>query len=266
MNNNTVKDVLIFVLLAFGFIGLCNIVTNHFNTTQNRLQLIAEQLEEQNELIREYNYNLEEYKKLVEKNKIENTNDTVLNITADINENITLNKNTDSVTNTIEASSQWEIGEEVPLPNIPTNMKFCTDYRWYGIEGTPHKRLQEVSYTDELGCRKYNNDYCVALGSFYSNRIGDRFEVTLDTGVTFTVITADMKADIHTDSTNRYAPCVNYEGQECANVLEFIIDKNVVSNEMYAYGSLDYYDYFKGNVVKMTYLGRDRSQDWDIYE
>lgn len=266
MNNNTIKDVLIFVLLALGFIGLCNHVTNHFNTTQNKLQMIAEQLEEQNELIQKYNYNLEEYKKLVEKNKIESTNDTVLNITTDINENITLNKNTDSVTNTIEASSQWEVGEEVPLPSIPTNMKFCTDYRWYSIEGTPHKRLQDASYTDEFGCRRYNDDFCVGLGSFYSNRIGDRFEVTLDTGVVFTIITGDMKADIHTDETNRYRPCVNYEGEEAANVLEFIIDDEAVSPKMYAYGSLDYYDYFKGNISKMVYLGRDTSEDWDSYE
>ena len=37
MNNNTVKDIFIFVLLTFGFIGLCNIITNHFNTTKNKL-------------------------------------------------------------------------------------------------------------------------------------------------------------------------------------------------------------------------------------
>lgn len=253
MNNNTIKDVLIFVLLTFGFIGLCNVVTNHFNTTQNKLQMITEQLEEQNELIQEYNKQLSNLKNNMTI-KIETTSDTA-SFAAYSEENIS------TIT-----SGQWNIGEEVPLPDLPTNMKHYTDYRCYNINGTPHKRLQEVSYTDEFGCRRYNDDYCVALGSFYSDCIGDRFEVTLDTGVTFTIITADMKADIHTDESNRYHPCVNYDGENCANVLEFIIDDDKVSAEMYDYGSVDYYDYFKGNISKMVYLGRDISEDWDSYE
>lgn len=163
-------------------------------------------------------------------------------------------------------SDKWEINETVPLPPLPTDFKACTDYRCYNIEGTPHNRMQQACYTDELGCRRFNTDYCVALGSFYSDRIGDRFEITLDTGVTFNVITADMKADAHTDANNMYHPCVNYNGENAANILEFIVDTDTLSEEAYSYGSLDYYDYFKGNVVKMVYLGRDILEDWDVYE
>lgn len=151
----------------------------------------------------------------------------------------------------------WEIGESVPLPSLPTNIKSYTDYRFYNIDGTPHKRLQSVAWTDELGCRRYNNDYIVALGSFYSTDIGDRFEITLDTGNVFTVILGDGKADIDTDVNNMYAPCTNYNGEACANVLEFIVDKNILSDKAYNYGSVDYYDKLKGNIIKMTYLGRD---------
>ena len=43
------------------------------------------------------------------------------------------------------------------------------------------------------------------------------------------------------------------------------MDKYSVSSEMYGYGSLDYYDAFKGSVIKMVYLGRDDSADWDTY-
>lgn len=170
--------------------------------------------------------------------------------------------------NTLNAidTDKWSINEEVPLPNIPTNVKFCTDYRCYNIEGTPHLRMQNLSYTDELGCRRFNDDYCVALGSFYSERIGDRFEVTLDSGRVFTVITGDMKADSDTDSKNMYGPCINYDYEPSANVLEFIIDDTVVSDDMYSYGSLDYHEEFKGNIVKMVYLGRDTSMNWDKYE
>lgn len=167
---------------------------------------------------------------------------------------------------TLSKTDKWEINEELPLPSMPSNMKYCTDYRWYGIEGTPHNKMQNLSYTDEIGCRRYNNDYCVALGSFYSERIGDRFEITLESGNVFTVITGDMKADCDTDITNMYTPCVNYENEYCANIIEFIIDEEIISDDVYNYGSLDYHEEFKGDIVKIVYLGRDNSMAWDLYE
>jgi len=171
--------------------------------------------------------------------------------------------NTEKIVNTI---NKWEIGQELPLPSVPSNMKLCTDYRFYNIVGTPHNRLQRVAWTDEFGCRRYNNDYIVALGSFYSIDIGDRFEVTLDTGRTFTIIVGDGKADVDTDINNMYTPCFNYGGEYCANLLEFIIDKEIMSKNAYAYGSLDYHDEFAGDIIKMVYLGRDQGGDWTSYE
>lgn len=161
--------------------------------------------------------------------------------------------------------SNFEIGEECSVPSVSTHVKYCTDYRFYNLWYTPHYRLQQVAWTDELGMRRYNNDYLVALGSYYSTDIGDRFEVTLDTGKTFTVMLADGKWDSDCDESNMYTPCVDYNGEYAGNLLEFIMDKYSVSNEMYAYGSLDYYEEFKGSVSKMVYLGRDASEDWDTY-
>ena len=75
-----------------------------------------------------------------------------------------------------------------------------------------------------------------------------------------------MKADIHTDPTNRYSPCPSYYDEgECANVLEFIVDREVLDPNAYAWGGVDWYENFKGNIVRMTYLGRDESADWDSY-
>jgi hypothetical protein len=161
--------------------------------------------------------------------------------------------------------SNFEIGEECSVPSVSTHVKYCTDYRFYNLWYTPHYRLQQVAWTDELGMRRYNNDYLVALGSYYSTNIGDRFEVTLDTGKTFTVMLADGKWDSDCDENNMYTPCVDYNGEYAGNLLEFIMDKYSVSDEMYAYGSLDYYEEFKGSVSKMVYLGRDTSEDWDTY-
>lgn len=158
------------------------------------------------------------------------------------------------------------IRKEASLPSIPTNIKSFTDYRVYNIEGTPHYRLQNQCCTDQLGLRRFGEDYCVAVGSYYSTDIGDRFEVTLDNGFVFTVIVSDTKADYDTDEQHMYTPCVNYNGEKSGNLLEFIVDIESISKEMYAYGSVDYHSQFKGNIVNMFYLGRDQSGDWTSYE
>lgn len=165
----------------------------------------------------------------------------------------------------VEETVGKTIGKNVELPDLPTDRKVCTDYRVYNIPGTPHNRMQKLAYTDSLGCRRYGEHYIVGLGSAYSDRIGETFEVELDTGMIFTIITGDMKADCDTDVTNRFGECYNYDGEYCANVLEFIIDKDALDTKAYQWGGVDYYEIFKGDIVRMTYLGRDTSADWDIY-
>ena len=157
------------------------------------------------------------------------------------------------------------IGQNVSLPDLSTDRKVCTDYRVYNIPGTPHNRMQRAAVTDENGCRRYGEYYIVGLGSAYADRIGETFEVELETGVIFRIITGDMKADCDTDITNRFGECYNYDGEYCANILEFIIDKEVLDPAAYRWGGVDYYQNFKGDIVRMTYLGRDTSADWDIY-
>lgn len=158
-----------------------------------------------------------------------------------------------------------DAGQDVSLPDLPSDRKLCTDYRKYNIKGTPHYRMQQLAWTDEQGCRRYIDYYIVGLGSAYSNKIGETFEVELSTGSKFKIITGDMKADCDTDESNRYTPCKNYNDENCANILEFIIDKEVMNAKAYQWGGVDYYENFKGDIVRMTYLGRDTSADWDIY-
>lgn len=144
----------------------------------------------------------------------------------------------------------------VDIPDLPTDMKQYTDYRSYNQTDTDQYYIQTHAVTDEQGFRKYGSDYCVAMGRYYTEQCGDRFLVTLENGNSFTVITADVKQDIHTDETNMYSPCINYNNEPCANVLEFIIDKNAVPNELLDYGSVSWYDEFDGNIASIEYLGR----------
>lgn len=164
-----------------------------------------------------------------------------------------------------KAEIKLSIRKNYEVPNIPTFPKFFTDYRFYGIEGTPHYRLQQECWTDELGCRRLNNDYVVALGSYYSTNIGDRFEVALDSGNIFTVVLGDGKHDKDCDERNMFTPCISYDNEKCGNLLEFIIDEEILSSEIYQYGSLDCVSHLKGNVVRMTYIGRYDRIDLDTY-
>lgn len=168
-------------------------------------------------------------------------------------------------TTSVVATFDKEIGKDVILPDLPTDRKVCTDYRVYNIPGTPHNRMQLAAHTDGQGCRRYGEFYIVGLGSAYANRVGETFEVELDTGAIFTIITGDMKPDDDTDITHRFEGCYNYDGAYCANILEFIIDKETFDTRAYQWGGVDWYENFKGNIVRMTYLGRDTSADWDIY-
>lgn len=153
--------------------------------------------------------------------------------------------------------SQWSVGESLPIPELSSSVKLYTDYKCYNIDGTAQKDMQSIANTDELGFRKLNGDYIVAMGTFYSEQVGNRFLITLENGNQFTVITGDIKADIHTDSKNMYTPCLNYKEENCANVIEFIIDERVMDDDALSYGSMEWYEEFEGDIVSITYLGCD---------
>lgn len=199
---------------------------------------------------------------------------TVEGMIGDCNENIKeikrtvaeINNNLNPEITIVETTEIITEEQKCELPVISTNIKLFTDYRAYNLWYTPHYRLQQVAWTDNYGLRRFNNDYIVALGSYYSVKIGDRFEITLTNGNIFTVIFGDGKADIDCDSKCMYTPCFDYNGNQVANLLEFIIDEAKLPKDVYEYGSIDKLEEFSGDIVKMVYIGRDDSADWDTYE
>lgn len=155
---------------------------------------------------------------------------------------------------------------DVYVTDVPNGIFYYTDYRFYGLPNTPHYRMQQRAWTDELGCRRFNDDYIVALGSGYTVDLGERYGVLLNNGTYFTIIMGDAKADCDTDSeTHTYMPCYDYDGNYSANVLEFIVDTQKMDPNACNWGGVHYYPQFKGQIIKMTYLGRDDSCDWDSY-
>lgn len=162
----------------------------------------------------------------------------------------------DDKTETQVPASKVEIAElsytrYVPyeVPTGDTSFKSYMDYRTITNTRSKQYDIQQHSKTDADGLRYYGSYYVVALGTFYSDTIGTRVRITLDTGVQFYAIVGDIKANCDTDKTNRYSPMA--EGRK--NVVEFIVDTDVLDRKAKMMGDISYVegDEFKGNVTKI---------------
>ena len=141
---------------------------------------------------------------------------------------------------------------QLEIPNCDTSFKAYMDYSCITDDTTMQWELQQKAYTNEYGLRKIGTDYCVAVGSYYSETVGERFKITLDSDNEFTVIISDLKKDEHTDSSHRYSPVYDENGKfYSANVLEFIVDTNQLHSMVTTLGTVSYYNEFEGNIVSI---------------
>lgn len=174
----------------------------------------------------------------------ESTEVTTVSETADDN---TLNIN---ITWTYEPKTKavTKVVEEVPSvfdSGISFNFHSYMDYRKITHTNSKQYELQQECWTDELGLRRHGSDYVIALGTYFSDTVGDRFKVYLDNGNSFYATVGDIKADSTTDEMNAYVPIDNATG----NMVEFIIDDKAANTNMLMTGTVSYYDFFDGAVV-----------------
>ena len=142
--------------------------------------------------------------------------------------------------------------EEMQIPNCDTSFKAYMDYKCITNKASDQYKLQLSAWTDDMGLRRVDNYYLVAMGTYYSDNIGDKFRITLEGDKTFDVMIGDVKADIHTDKNNMYSPVYNSDASfKSANVIEFIIDKKTISKKVKLWGDVSAYDEFAGNIVKI---------------
>lgn len=111
------------------------------------------------------------------------------------------------------------------LPEVSGAKKTYMDFRKITRSGSDQLLLQAHAYTDNQGFRKVGDYYLVALGTFYVKEIGDTFEVSFSDGHSIKVMAGDVKADCHTDKTNRYH-------LSDGSVIEFIIDKKAMDEKV----------------------------------
>ena len=139
------------------------------------------------------------------------------------------------------------------LPNLDTSFKTYMDYRYITDTDSMQYKLQQNSWTDEDGLRRLGEAYMVAMGTYYADECGKTFEITFDTGEKILVVVGDIKADCHTDKTNRYSPVYDNNGNFIsANVLEFIVDTKAMSRHTKRLGTVEYCGNLQGNIVSIV--------------
>lgn len=144
------------------------------------------------------------------------------------------------------------------VPNKDTSFKTYMSYRAITDTSSTQYELQQEAWTDENGFRRIKDDYLVAMGTYYAEECGIRFKVTLEDGNEITVMIGDIKADIHTNSTNQYTPVYDSNGIFIsANVLEFIVDTDVLPKRVKRLGSANCIEELHGNIVAIEKICKE---------
>ena len=98
--------------------------------------------------------------------------------------------------------------------------------------GTDQHEMKSKYRLDSSGIWTYDGRWCIAVGSYYTTKVGQYVDIVLKNGTTITGILADCKADKDTDSTRRQ----NANG----SIVEFVVNESNLSSEVKKHGSCAY--------------------------
>ena len=109
-------------------------------------------------------------------------------------------------------------------------------------------RLKKKYHSDKSGVWMVGNRYCIAVGSYYTKKIGVKIDLVLSSRNgrkhTLKCITADSKDDSDTVNNHR----VHKDG----SVVEFVVNTNKLSKKVRLMGDISYAGkQFKGNIAKI---------------
>lgn len=160
------------------------------------------------------------------------------------------NASTDIIEEEIELPTE-ELYEYVPIdvPEGDTSFFAYMDGKTITNKESAQYCFIQKCRIDDNGLYRMDDDYVVAMGSYYSTYIGQRFRVTLDNGNSFFVSLGDCKSDVHTDDLHQYR-AAGYNGTK-KNVVEFIVDTKSLDNEVAFTGNVGAYPFFKGNIASI---------------
>ena len=118
--------------------------------------------------------------------------------------------------------------------STPSNNSFKSYMPYTAItnKSSQQYKLQQIAYTGSHGIRMVNGRYCLAVGSYYTTKIGKYIDLVLANGTIIKCILADCKANAHTDSTHRQNPN--------GSITEFIVDSKKLHKKAKQMGDISY--------------------------
>lgn len=119
---------------------------------------------------------------------------------------------------------------EVP---VNTGFKSYMPYTAITATGSAQYRLQQIAYTGNYGIRQVNDKYCIALGTYFTDKIGQELDLILENGTIIPCVLADQKANRDTDSSNRITL-----SNGC--VAEFVVDRSSLYRMAKRMGDISY--------------------------
>ena len=131
-----------------------------------------------------------------------------------------------------------------PIVAARCHFKSWMDWRSITYRNSRQWRMQQIAYTCDDGFRRVEGLYMIALGTYFLyGGVGDVFDITLSSGVTFRGVVGDIKCDRHTDPTNRFHLV---DG----SVVEFIVDREVMCRSILSRGDIAFAG-FHGDIVSV---------------
>lgn len=133
--------------------------------------------------------------------------------------------------------------------DVPSNNAFKAYMSYTAIksQSSMQYKLQLQCTTSTEGFRMYGDRYVIAIGTYYTETVGTLIDVYLENGTMIPCIVGDIKANKDTDTTNRQVPTNG-------NVIEFIVDTNVMSEDILRSGNISNVSGFEGEIAYLEVL------------
>lgn len=108
-----------------------------------------------------------------------------------------------------------------------------------------YKLKDSYELSENYGIWMVNDRYCIAVGSYYTTKIGTKLDVVLESGTTIKCILADCKDDAHTDEET-------HRQNDNGSIVEFIVNTSSLPSIARKMGDISYVDeVFSGEIIEI---------------
>lgn len=208
MRKNKRRIFISVLFLLILFISLAFLIPTKTNSTKN---IVPEKIEK----VKKKDKSKRKEKKESEKNDESKKEEP----TVEENQAPTTEKDQEPVA--VEEQVVEEASTPVQYSNVITPYPH-SDFKTYmygsAVTNTASAQYQLISraYVGDYGIMMVDGCYLVAMGTAYAHYIGEKYQVTFESGQVINVMIGDVKQDIHTDQYNS-------AGAANGDLLEFIV-------------------------------------------